>query len=148
MALREMTYIVRSFIFRRHIECVIILRISSPVQIAKRRGKQSVVRISEIKSENTDLWDHVTGCPALKRSTSAVSSPRCTSNTELNATYLLSGLRDLSTNQDHATVPAKSGRSRKDKIYDFLSVKMPIIKRRNMTTPQIRRMNVIGQACP
>jgi hypothetical protein len=98
--------------------------------------------------ETTNLWDHVTGCPALKRTTSAVSSPRCTSNTELNATYLLNGLRDLSTYQDHATVPAKSGTRREDRMYDFLSVKIPIMKRRNMTTPQIRRMNVIGQACP
>jgi hypothetical protein len=47
---------------------------------------------------------------------------------------------------DHTTVPTKRGIRSDDRMYDFMSVKMPIMKRRKMTTPQIRRLNVMGQA--
>jgi len=49
---------------------------------------------------------------------------------------------------DHAIVPIMSGDTREDKMNDRFKMKFPDMKTRKMTTPQIKRVNVIGQASP
>ena len=50
--------------------------------------------------------------------------------------------------QDQIMVPTSKGTTRVARMYDCLRRKMPVIKMRKMTTPQMRRTNVIGQAWP
>lgn len=96
----------------------------------------------------TYLCDHVTGCPCLNLSTSSVSSPLWTSKTELKFTYLLSGRNALSSYQAHRRVAPSRGASSVERISDFRKMKIPVMKTRNISTPQMRRVKVIGQACP
>jgi hypothetical protein len=101
------------------------------------------------------LCDHVTGCPARSRVTSAVSSPRSTSNTELRLTKSLSGFSARSTYHDHSTVPTMSGARSTVMAYESFEVayvfcrrKKPVMKVRKMRTPQMSRTKVMGQAWP
>lgn len=94
------------------------------------------------------LCDQVTGCPARMRTTSSVSSPRCTSNTALRLTFLLNGLKALEVYIDHRNVPANSGIMRVDKIIPFLRTKIPVINIWKITIPHMSRLKVMGHACP
>lgn len=95
-----------------------------------------------------DLCDQVTGCPARKRETSSVSSPRCTSNTALKLTYLLRPENDLLMYTDQVTVKTTRGATRNESTKDLFKTKFPDMKMRKMTTPHIKRVKVIDQACP
>jgi len=44
------------------------------------------------------------------------------------------------------SVPSRSGRRSEERTKDLRRVKIPVIKRRKITTLQISRMNVMGQA--
>lgn len=94
------------------------------------------------------LCDHVTGWPILSLTTSSVSSPLCTSNTELKLTNLLSGLNSRSIYQLQPTVKIRSGTTSEERMKPRLRMKLPIMKTRKMITAQIRRVKVMGQASP
>lgn len=94
------------------------------------------------------LCDQVTGWPALSRTTSADSSPLCTSKIEFKLTCLLNGRYVLSVYHDHKIVAARRGDTKEAMIYALRKVKMPIMNIWNIITLQIRRVKVIGHAWP
>jgi hypothetical protein len=49
---------------------------------------------------------------------------------------------------DQNTVKTRRGAMRDERTKDPFRTKFPDMKMRKMTTPHIRRANVIGQACP
>lgn len=96
----------------------------------------------------TYLCDQVTGCPILNLTTSSVSSPLCTSNTELRLTNLLKGLNSLSIYQLQPSTKRRRGATRVARMKPRLRMKLPIMKMRKMRMAQMRRVKVMGQASP
>lgn len=106
------TYIVCPFVFWSNIKRVVVLCVSPTHQIAESKSALG----SNRNICRPYLCDHVTGCPSRNLTTSAESSPRSTSHTELRQTAVLRGLKVSWMYQDQIAVPASSGTRREDMI--------------------------------